>query len=56
MLDDMTRVCQSVTSFSYHTSEVRDLKIGMHNSYMDGYKVTDQIFDILIILKLEISL
>jgi len=35
-----------VTSFSSHTSEARGLKISMHNSYMDGSKVTDQIFDI----------
>jgi len=30
-----------------HNGEARGLKIGMHNSYMDGSKVTIQIFDIL---------
>jgi len=40
------RVRLSVTSFSSHTSEARGLKIGMHNPYMDGSKVTIQIFDI----------
>jgi len=39
----------SVISFSSHTSEARGLKLGMHNSHMDGSKVTDQIFDILLI-------
>jgi len=33
----------SVTSFSSHTSKARGLKIGVHNSYMDGSKVTDQL-------------
>jgi len=42
MLDIM---CPSV--FSSHISKARSLKIGMHNSYMDRSKVTDQIFDIL---------
>jgi len=28
----------SVTSFSSHTSGARGLKIGMHNSYMNGSK------------------
>jgi len=37
---------QSVTSFSSNTSEARDLKIGTHNPYMNGSKVTNQIFDI----------
>jgi len=32
----------SITSFSSHTSEARGLKIGMHNPYMDGSKVTIQ--------------
>jgi len=36
-----------VTSFSSNTSEDRGLKIGMHNPYMDGSKVTVQFFDIL---------
>jgi len=38
---------QSVTSFSSHNSEARGLKIGMHNPYIDGFKSTDQILDIL---------
>jgi len=39
--------CPSVTSSS-HTSVARGLKIGMHNPYMDGSKVTVQFFDILL--------
>jgi len=39
-----SRVRLSVTSFSSHTSKARGLKIGMHNPYMYGSKVTDQIF------------
>jgi len=30
-----------------HTSEARNLKIGINNPYIDGSKVTDQIFYIL---------
>jgi len=37
----------SVTSISSHTSEARELKLGMHNSHMDGSKATGQIFSIL---------
>jgi len=36
-------LCPSIISFSSHTSEARGLKIGVHNSYIDGSKVTDQI-------------
>jgi len=38
----------SVTSFSSQTSESRGLKFGMHNPHMDGSKVVDQIFGILL--------
>jgi len=38
--------CASVTSFSSHTREAKDLKIGMHNPYMDGSKENDKIFGI----------
>jgi len=40
---------KSVTSSYYysHTSEARSLKIGMHDPYLEGSKVTVQIFDIL---------
>jgi len=34
-------------SFTSHINEARGLKIGMHNSYIDGSKVTNQIFDTL---------
>jgi len=37
----------SVTSLSSNTRKVRGLIIGMHNPYMNGSKVTDQIFDVL---------
>jgi len=37
----------SITSFSFHTSEARGLKFGMHNPDIDGSKATIQIFDIL---------
>jgi len=40
-------MCLYVTSFFSHTSEARGLKIGMHNPYIDGSKVTIQISDIL---------
>jgi len=43
MLDVPPRVHPSATSFSSHTSEARGLKIGIHNSYMIGSKVTNQI-------------
>jgi len=36
----------SVALFCSHTAEARGLKIGMHNSYIDGSKVTIH-FDIL---------
>jgi len=42
----MSCVCPSVTSSFSHTSKARDLKIGMHNPYVNGSKVTNQIFDI----------
>jgi len=45
MGSDITR--PYVTSFFSHASEARDLKIGMHNPYIDGSKITSQIFDIL---------
>jgi len=37
-------VLSSVTSFSFHTIEARGLKIGMDHPYIDGSKVTVQIF------------
>jgi len=40
--------CASVTSFSFRTSEARGLKLGMHNSHIDGSKAINQIFDILL--------
>jgi len=38
-----------VASISSHTGEARGLKFDMHNPYMNGSKVTNQIFDILLI-------
>jgi len=40
-------ILPSVTSSSY-TIEARGLKFGMHNPHMDGSKVTNSIFDILL--------
>jgi len=41
----LTCIFSSVTSSSF-TSEARDLKIDMHIPHMEGFKVTNQIFDI----------
>jgi len=46
-MDRGKNCCLSVTSFSSHTIEVRGLKFGMHNPYMNASKVTNQIFDTL---------
>jgi len=39
--------CPAVTCSFSHTIEARGLKFGMHIPDMDGFKVTNQIFDIL---------
>jgi len=40
--------CPSVRHLVFcHTSEARGLKIGMHIPHTDGFKFTNQIFDIL---------
>jgi len=44
----MSQVHPYVTFFSSHISKARDLKIGMHISHINGSKVTNQIFDILL--------
>jgi len=44
----LTSVLPYVTLFWSHNSGARGLKIGMHNPYMDGSKVTNKIFDKLI--------
>jgi len=50
-MDRVKNICSSfmlsVTSFSSHTSGARGLKFGTHNPYMNAFKVTNQIFDIL---------
>jgi len=42
----ITSIFLSATFSSFYTSGARDLKIGMHIPHMDGFKVTNQIFDL----------